>query len=93
MNLTAIICGLVGHKPYHPPRKHKWHIWCARCHKELVVHNPHPTPAPYKVEPAVVLKPLTFDELVVELGKKQAVPNAIAKTYPSGESETQGERS
>jgi len=61
MSVKEIICGLVGHKPIRRPRKHKWHIWCSRCNKELVAHNPKPKPAPYKVEP---LNPLTFDEVI-----------------------------
>jgi len=68
MNLTAIICKVTGkHKPYHRPRKHKWHIWCSRCGKELVEHNPEPKVAPYKVEP---LKLLTFQEMIAKANQQ-----------------------
>jgi len=51
MSIKEIVCGLVGHVPSTRPRKHKWHLFCSRCNKELVAHNPEPKVAPYKVEP------------------------------------------
>jgi len=54
MNLNEIICGLVGHKPFRPQNKKKWRRDCLRCGKVLVAHNPHPNPAPYKIEPASI---------------------------------------
>ena len=51
MSIKEVVCGLIGHQPYRPLEKHKWHLFCKRCGKELVAHNPRPKVAPYKVEP------------------------------------------